>query len=239
MTSDAGAVEREGAWVGRRAGWSPLDLLDVRGARVIDVGCGDGGFVRRLAALGALAIGVEPSGEQLARARAQPPVADERYLEGAAEQLPLEAASADTIVFVNSLHHVPEDALDTALEEAVRVLRPGGTLYIQEPLAAGSYFELVRLVDDETRVRRLAHEAILRAAPRLGAHTQLVLTQTVTHRDLDSVRRRLVGVDARRREALDGVGDGLAHAFERLGEHGEAGSSFEQPMRIDLFALAP
>jgi ubiquinone/menaquinone biosynthesis C-methylase UbiE len=82
---------------------------------VVDVGCGDGALVRHLARRGARAIGVEPGAQPLARARASEPVGGERYEEGGADALPLEDASADVVVFANSLHHVPGELLDAAL----------------------------------------------------------------------------------------------------------------------------
>jgi SAM-dependent methyltransferase len=225
-------------WLSPVAGWSPVDLLSVPTKTVVDVGCGDGAFVRELASLGAHAIGVDPSAEELGRARERPSVAGERYVEGIAERLPFSGATADVITFINSLHHVPEQALDAALDEAVRVLKPGGILYVQEPLAAGSYFELIRLVDDETRPRRLAHEAIVRAAPRLGAHLEIVLHQCVTHPDVESLRRRLVAVDSQRSDAVDAAAEPIASAFEALGVRSKDGVSFDLPVRIDLFRLS-
>src|SRR4051794_40809676 len=127
---------------------SPRDVLDemlpAGDPVVVDVGCGDGALVRHLARRGARAIGVEIGTEPLARGRAHEPVGGERYLEGGAQALPLDDASADMVVFANSLHHVPAALLETALAEAARVLRPGGVVYVQEPLADGPYFELVR-----------------------------------------------------------------------------------------------
>src|SRR3954469_25166491 len=74
---------------------------------VVDVGCGDGSLVRHLARRGARAVGVEIGQEPLERARARPPVGGERYEQGGPQSLPLDAASADVVVFANSLHHVP------------------------------------------------------------------------------------------------------------------------------------
>ena len=119
------------------------------------------------AAAGATAIGVETGAEPLARARAHEPVSDERYVEGVGQALPLEDASADAVLFVQSLHHVPEDAMDAALAEAARVARPGGGVVVLEPLAEGPFFALVAMVDDETRVRALAQEAVA-ARPAAG-----------------------------------------------------------------------
>ena len=48
-----------------------------------------------------------------------------------------------------------------ALAEAARVLKPGGLALIHEPEPVGGYFELTKLVDDETEVRAAA----LKAAP--------------------------------------------------------------------------
>ncbi|HEY2637606.1 MAG TPA: class I SAM-dependent methyltransferase, partial [Solirubrobacteraceae bacterium] len=134
------------------------------GRDVVDVGSGDGGLARWLAGRGARGGGVAVGAEPLARARAADPVAGERYVEGVAQDLPLGDASADVVVFMQSLHHVPGASLGAALDEAARVLRPGGVVYVQEPLAEGPLFEVLRLVDDETGVRAAAAEALERAS---------------------------------------------------------------------------
>src|SRR3546814_3979690 len=60
--------------------------------------------------------------------------------------------------------HVPAERQGAALAEAVRVLRRGGLLYVQEPLAEGSYFELMRPIEDETELRARAYDALRAAA---------------------------------------------------------------------------
>lgn len=47
-----------------------------------------------------------------------------------------------------------------ALAEAARVLRPGGHLYVSEPVFAGPYNEVIRLFNDEGVVRAAAQAAI-------------------------------------------------------------------------------
>lgn len=49
------------------------ELLALDGARVADIGCGDGALTRLMTRLGARVTGVEPSADQLARARAAAP----------------------------------------------------------------------------------------------------------------------------------------------------------------------
>ena len=124
------------------------NAIDVRGKTVVDVGCGDGAFVRALAEAGADALGIEVSEDAVALARANDP--DHRYELGGAERLPLEDASVDVATLMRSLHHVPDPA--SAFPELARVVREH--VWIAEPLAEGDFFELLRPVDDETECAR-------------------------------------------------------------------------------------
>ncbi len=65
---------------------------------------------------------------------------------------------------LKSLHHVPVESMAQALVDAARVLRPGGHLYVSEPVYAGPLNEVVRLFNDEGKVRA-AFEPHLRAGP--------------------------------------------------------------------------
>jgi SAM-dependent methyltransferase len=223
---------------------SPLDVLEQllpAGAPVVvDVGCGDGALVRWLARRGARAVGVEVASEPLARARAHAPVAGERYERGGAEALPLRDGEADVVVFANSLHHVPVESLDAALAEAARVLRPGGLLYVQEPLAEGAYFELLRPVDDETAVRAAAHAAIGRAGRHGLVHErELRFDSEVVHDGFGSFRDRVVLADAARAAALEGLDADLRERFERTARRDpDGGFRFRQPMRVDVLRRA-
>jgi ubiquinone/menaquinone biosynthesis C-methylase UbiE len=58
---------------------------------------------------------------------------DQQLVEGDAAALPFETASFDVVATARTLHHVPRPEL--VLAEAVRVLRPGGTLLVVDQLA--------------------------------------------------------------------------------------------------------
>lgn len=214
------------------------ELVDVRGLDVLDVGCGEGALVRRLASAGARAVGVDPLAAALERARrhesGDPPI---RYVDASAQELPFADESFDAVVFFNSLHHVPLESMDVALTEAARVLRPGGVLYVQEPLAEGSFFELMRDVEDETDVRAAAQEALRRALEGglVQRESREVVTVT-TLTDFEAFRTRMIGVDPGRATAIEKHEGALRAAFDALGRPTAAGYEFDQPLRAILLA---
>lgn len=140
-------------------------LLDLDGARALDIGCGVGPFTLFLARHCAAVAGVDPNEIRIAEARVAATEAELviDFEPAAAENLPFEDASFDIVAFSNSLHHVPTDALADAMRETARVLVPGGVLWVAEPLPMGGHYELCHLWNDETEIRRFAYEALARA----------------------------------------------------------------------------
>jgi SAM-dependent methyltransferase len=212
-------------------------LVEPSGKDVVDVGCGGGGLIRDLVGLGARATGVEISDEQLASARSRDRGGGARYLVGCAEELPLGDGTVDVVVFMRSLHHVASVELPRALREACRVLRPGGVVYIAEPLAEGDFFALTSLVEDELEARRAA-QAVIAEASQVGLDRVITVDYEVrlSIADLAALRARIVSVDPRRAAIFDGRAVELAEAFDRLGEAGERLGErwFAQPMRADV-----
>lgn len=222
---------------------APTDVLDEllapRGRAVLDVGCGEGWLVRRLEGAGATAVGLDPLAPALERARAADPGAPpSRYVQGVAERLPFADSSFDAVVFFNALHHVPVEAMDAAIAQAARVLAPDGTLYVQEPLASGSFFELMAPIEDETEVRAAAQAALDRAGRgrlrNLAVREDVIATELA---DFDAFRARMVSVDPQREAALSRHDDELHGAFERLAQRSDRGGYvFDQPFRVHLLA---
>ncbi|MFJ4174829.1 methyltransferase [Microbacterium sp. NPDC089696] len=98
-----------------------------RGGRALDVGCGDGLLVRRLAEAGLDTVGIEPDPEAAERARAR--------LSGRPRTSILQTDLAsfggepgfDLVTMVATLHHMDTRA---AFDRAADLLRPGGTLLV-------------------------------------------------------------------------------------------------------------
>ncbi len=205
-------------------------------SNILDVGCGDGSFVRELAARGAHATGIECSARQLESCGKATLVADERYVAGVAQALPFADGAFDATVLRFALHHVPIDMMGRALREARRVTRPDGELFVFEPLTSGSNFELTRLIDDETMVRAAAQAAIGRAVEDrwLSRSQGVTLLTEVVHADFPTLRQRLLAVDGTRAQKLAAIDAELRHAFDSLGTETRGGRRFVQPVRLDV-----
>lgn len=212
-----------------------VEILNLNNATVVDVGCGDGWLVRRLAKRGAHVTGVEVSPKQMAMALAATPVSDENYIQGLAEDLPVTSRSVDIVIYFNSLHHIDGSGLIKALREAARVLRSGGILYVSEPLAEGPYFELMKPAHDETAVRQRALDA-LRFAPEVGLliERQLTHLDTVRLADFEAFHDRLTSINPHIRYRFDELEEQLRASFELLGTKTDRGWSFDQPMRVSV-----
>ncbi|WP_041794676.1 class I SAM-dependent methyltransferase [Pararhodospirillum photometricum] len=214
-----------------------LAWVPVQGATVVDVGCGDGALARTLVQAGAArVVGLEVSARQLARAARTPLPPEVMILKGGAQALPLADASADAVIFFNSLHHVPKALMPQALAEAARVVRSGGWIYVGEPIAEGPHFDLLRPVDDETEVRAAALACVRQAvADGLSLEREQEYLHTVRLASFEALRERTAAANPEREAVFDAHETSLRAAFDRLGRRDADGATlFDQPMRALL-----
>ena len=129
----------EALWEGVPEGLEPpaltarLQFLLARvpvGARVLDVGCGEGRFTSELARAGREAVGIDVAEEPLRRARAREHGIDVRCV-APRGPWPLEDASFDALWAGEMIEHVADTA--AWLSEVRRVLRSGGLLVLSTP----------------------------------------------------------------------------------------------------------
>ena len=124
---------------------SPVDLALLRlfadlvgkGAAVVDVGCGTGEITGRLRehGLDTFGIDVSPGMVQVAREH-HPGLA---FAVAPLHALPLASHSVDGAACWYVLQHVPDAALDAALRELRRVLRPAGVAMLGFHSGTGSH----------------------------------------------------------------------------------------------------
>ncbi len=151
--------------------WAPLwKTLDLRGAVVLDYGCGGGGFSLRLASLGAHVVGVDISPKLIEQARAS---ASKVGMNGSsplftvadAHRTPFGDNSFDYVFGNGALHHLD---LDRAYAEIARVLKPGGKALFMEPMY---------------------HHPLLRALRRLTPKSHTADEKPLSLQDMEQARK--------------------------------------------------
>ena len=211
------------------------ETLDLDGKLVCDVGSGDGTISRLMTRAGAHVVGIECGEAQLAKAEQEPKAGDETYIKGVGEDLPLKDASQDIVVFFGSLHHIPVANQEVALREAARVTRPGGRVYIAEPLAEGVNFEMMQPVHDETAVRAAAYEAIRNCADAgLVEEKEFFYVNTAKHANFDAFREMMIRINPYKSDEFAEKESILRANFDLLGTKTGDGVTFDQPMRVNL-----
>lgn len=122
-----------------------LKEISSAGERMLDVGCGTGNVLKLAAKYFDRLAGVDISTNMLELGRQKVPAA--RFIQADAENLPFAEATQDVVSLYATLHHYPEPL--SFVEEADRVLRPGGFLYTDHDpnyYLVRFYFPLYRLL---------------------------------------------------------------------------------------------
>jgi ubiquinone/menaquinone biosynthesis C-methylase UbiE len=152
--------------------------------RVLDVGCGPGYALRRLAGRlpeAAEFTGIDPAPQMIRVARES--AADQRlsFLEGTAEQLPVPDGSIDLLISTTSFDHWTDQR--AGLAECARVLAPGGHLVLTDIFSAWLWPTLLTAGRrDKARTRARATRLVTAAGLRSPRWHRLyaVIIQTVT-----------------------------------------------------------
>lgn len=217
-----------------------LDLLHAlvdldRHRKIIELGCGAAELSRHLLArfpgceIAALEVDERQHAKNLLN-----PLQGLQFIQAGAQSIAFPSGAFDLALMLKSLHHVPLQQLDQALSEVHRVLKPGGLLYVSEPVFAGPLNEVMRLFHDEELVRAAALRAIQKAVAT-GDWEQLSETHfdvPVHYRDFADFEARMIGVTYANHR-LDATT--LQQVQERFAPHMTLdGAHFVRPMRVNL-----
>ena len=216
------------------------ELVPLDGQRLIELGCGNARLARALLAAhpGSELTGLEVDDRQHAKNLAEPQPGL-HFLAAGAQAIPAPDASFDGALMLKSLHHVPVPLMDAALGEIARVLRPGGWLYVSEPVYAGQLNELVRLYNDEGPVRAAAQAALDRAQAAGGwqAAAQRHFATPVAFRDFDDFEQRMMRPTYADHRLTDALVERVRACFT---PHQRAdGAHFVRPMQVRLLRRGP
>jgi len=211
-------------------------LLDLDHKDILELGCGSARLTRLIAEAGpgrritALEVDRIQHGLNLAI----DDLPNVQFDLAGAENIPHADASIDVVFMFKSLHHVPLDLMDDAMAEIARVLRPGGLLYVSEPVYAGAFNDILKLFNDEQRVREAAFAAEQRAVAQglLNLKQQVFFRSPLNFADFAEFEQRIIGAThSEFRLSPETYGEVRARfALHQTAE----GASFEQPIRVDL-----
>jgi SAM-dependent methyltransferase len=211
-------------------------LLPLRGATVVELGCGTAVHTRAIAEKTAVhrVEAFEVDEIQHARNVASARPANLTFHAGGAQAIPLADQVADVVMMFKSLHHVPVPLMDQALREVARILRPGGLAYISEPVFAGDFNEILRMFHDEQAVREAAFAAVERAvnAGLFTLTTQSFFLAPNHFQDFAEFANRILNVTHTEFRLTAELDAAVKAKFE---SHMTAeGAKFLMPIRVDL-----
>jgi len=152
-------VRKPTGWLGKRmlramnlshaamTEWGLQNLAVPAEAAILDIGCGGGATVRRLAALasGGKVVGLDYSAASIAVSRntnaREIEAGRVQFLLGSVTHLPFSDGAFDVVTAVETHYYWPD--LPVNLREILRVLKPGGTLTLIAETYRGGPFRLL------------------------------------------------------------------------------------------------
>ena len=139
------------------------EVLALSGKDVLEIGCGGGTRSLEIAAVCQSLTGIDPSEADISEARNRG-ITNTKFALGTADNLEFPDNSFDVVIYTLSFHHVPKELMQVSIDEALRVLKPQGSIVFFEPGMEGSLFEAEIIFDaydgDEREVKALAYEAM-------------------------------------------------------------------------------
>ena len=213
-----------------------LEELPLDGACILELGCGKAEKTRLLAESGRPReiIALEVDTIQHARNLEIADLPTVRFSHGGAEAIPVDDASVDIVLMFKSLHHVPVADMDRALAEIARVLKPGGLVWISEPVFAGDLNEVFRLFHNEQLVREAAFAAICKAVDSgsLRLEKQMFFNTRSYFESFAKFDTRMILVTHTDHQLAPELYRQVQEKFESF--MGPDGATFLNPQRVDL-----
>lgn len=151
------------------------EAISLSGKEVLEVGCGEGTRSQDIARACKFLFSIDPNESDVIAARERN-IPNALFNQGVAENLSFDDKSVDVVIFKLSFHHVPKTLMEQSINEALRVLRPGGWIVFLEPGMNGSLFDAEIDFDaydgDEREAKKDAYAAMM-------AHPGLVLFREI------------------------------------------------------------
>ncbi|MAV25684.1 MAG: SAM-dependent methyltransferase [Gammaproteobacteria bacterium] len=211
-------------------------MLPLAAATILELGCGGAEKTRWIAENTDVAqiVAAEVDEQQHAKNLKVIDLPKVRFCAYGAEGIDESDASFDAVLMFKSLHHVPVGLMEKAFSEIHRVLKPGGWLYVSEPVFAGAFNEIMRLFHDEEHVRQQAFNAIERAVGQgnFDLTEEYFFKNEIKMQSWEHYERNILGVTHTNHNLSDDLVETVKSRF--LAARNDAGFVFEIPNRVDL-----
>jgi len=211
-------------------------MLSLDGKHILELGCGSAMLTRNIASTGknrkitALEVD-EIAHEKNLQITDLPNVS---FALAGAQAIPLQDKSVDVVLMFKSLHHVPLELMDASMHEIKRVLKPGGLLYISEPVFAGDFNEILRLFHDEQKVREAAFNAVKKAVDEgvFNLLEEKFFNSPMSFANFAEFESNTINATHSHHSLDDALYQQVKQRFEK--HAGDDGAHFWMPIRVDL-----
>lgn len=140
-------------------------MVTLKGKNILEVGCGAGSRSKPIAEKCKTLVAIDPDKEAITTAQQNNSQKNLHYFVGHAEKLQFKSKQFDVVIFTLSLHHVPLNKMENAIDEAIRVLKKGGKIVFFEPYFTGTFFDAELAFDasdgDERKEKAYAYFTLL------------------------------------------------------------------------------
>lgn len=211
-------------------------LLSLDNKHILELGCGSAEITRNIATSG--------TGRKISAFEVDK-IAHEGNLQitdlpnvtfglAGAQDIPLETDSVDIVFMFKSLHHVPLELMDQSMREIRRVLKPGGLVYISEPVFAGDFNEILCLFHNEKIVREAAFNTIKKAVDEglFSLVEEIFFNSPMKFESFSDFENKILNATHTRHVLSEAVYGQVKQGFER--HLGDDGAHFLMPVRVDL-----
>jgi len=215
-----------------------LKIVNLNKKNVLDIGCGNGWFLKWCSRKIENGIGIDPSEELICAAKDSNNSLNIEYIKLGGEEVSQLNKKFDIIFLFNSFHHVHNNLMMKALTECSKCMKKKSLLLIIEPIAKGNFYKFMKDIDDEFLVRKLAYENIkLCKKANLCIKKEIYYNEVKVFDNPENCINFLQKIDINRVDYIKNNFDNIINNFYYFSSINNDKYEFIQPMRLNIFKL--
>lgn len=211
-------------------------LLSLDDKHILELGCGSAEITRNIATSGTgrKITALEVDEQAHAKNLQITDLPNVSFALSGAQNIPLDDESVDVVFMFKSLHHVPLELMEASMQEIWRVLKPGGQVYVSEPVFGGDFNEVLRLFHDEQLVREAAFETVKKAVDSdlFNLVKEVFFNSPMKFESFAEFENNTIKATHSQHKLDDELYSLVKQRFEQ--HLGDDGAHFLMPIRVDL-----